>query len=327
MTTSTITALTAAGALAGTEPIETVQGGVSKKTTVAAIAGLATAATVGLGSVTNDAQTKAALVPNTTPSAGQMFVGNAGGTAFTVVSMSGDATITSAGVITVAQAAKLTTPRAINGTNFDGSAPITITAQHPSSVFASLPAAAGVSGQTYLVTDVGESPGTYLISNGTRWKPVNGRARLKTLGAAVSAISNVETIVTQAALPAALLAANDGFEVHYFGNKSGATDTFNLTVRMGTAGTTADTSLQGANSGAAALSIGGRVGWKVASATSVQRDGQGLSDWNTANAVAAPAPTTISNISNALFITATIKSSSTTNTVGMAQAYIDWVTN
>ncbi len=60
-----------------------------------------TKAQVGLGSVTNDAQTKAAVVPNTAPSAGQILVGNAGGTAYAPVSMSGHATMTSAGVVTV----------------------------------------------------------------------------------------------------------------------------------------------------------------------------------------------------------------------------------
>ncbi len=56
---------------------------------------------VGLGSVTNDAQTKAAIVPNTTPTAGQVLVGNAGGTAYAPVTMSGDATLASTGALTV----------------------------------------------------------------------------------------------------------------------------------------------------------------------------------------------------------------------------------
>ena len=57
---------------------------------------------VGLGSVTNDAQTKAAIVPNTAPTAGQILVGNAGGTAYAPVSMSGDATLASTGAATLA---------------------------------------------------------------------------------------------------------------------------------------------------------------------------------------------------------------------------------
>ena len=62
-----------------------------------------TASNVGLGSVTNDAQTKASIVPNTVPSAGQLLAGNAGGSAYAAVSMSGDATIASTGAITVAK--------------------------------------------------------------------------------------------------------------------------------------------------------------------------------------------------------------------------------
>lgn len=56
----------------------------------------------GLSNVTNDVQTKAAIVPNTVPSAGQIAVGNAGGTAYAPVSMSGDATLASTGAITLA---------------------------------------------------------------------------------------------------------------------------------------------------------------------------------------------------------------------------------
>lgn len=59
---------------------------------------------VSLGNVTNDTQTKAAIVPNTVPSAGQIHVGNAGGTAFGVVSLSGSGatfSLASTGVLTV----------------------------------------------------------------------------------------------------------------------------------------------------------------------------------------------------------------------------------
>jgi hypothetical protein len=60
-----------------------------------------TASDVGLGNVTNDTQTKAAIVPNTVPTSGQMHVGNAGGTAFGVVSMSGDGTLANTGKMTL----------------------------------------------------------------------------------------------------------------------------------------------------------------------------------------------------------------------------------
>ena len=57
---------------------------------------------VGLSNVTTDAQTKAAIVPNTVPTAGQLLVGNAGGTAYAAVSSSGDATVASTGAVTLA---------------------------------------------------------------------------------------------------------------------------------------------------------------------------------------------------------------------------------
>ena len=63
------------------------------------------ASDVGLGSVTNNAQTQAAIVPNTTPTAGQVLVGNAGGTAYAPVSMSSDATMASTGAVTIANLA------------------------------------------------------------------------------------------------------------------------------------------------------------------------------------------------------------------------------
>lgn len=62
-------------------------------------------AAVGLGNVTNDAQTKASIVPNTLPTAGQILVGNAGGTAYAAVTMSSDASLASTGAITVANSA------------------------------------------------------------------------------------------------------------------------------------------------------------------------------------------------------------------------------
>lgn len=63
---------------------------------------------VGLGNVTNDAQTKAAIVPNTAPSAGQILVGNAGGTAYAPVSTSGAFTLASTGAATIATPGSLT---------------------------------------------------------------------------------------------------------------------------------------------------------------------------------------------------------------------------
>lgn len=56
--------------------------------------------TLSLSSVTNDAQTKAAVVPNTAPTAGQLLIGNAGGTAYAPLALSQDCTLASTGVLT-----------------------------------------------------------------------------------------------------------------------------------------------------------------------------------------------------------------------------------
>src|ERR1035437_848644 len=51
-----------------------------------------------------------------------------GGAPFTAAEISGDGTTSGSNVLTVTRAATLTTPRAINGVNFEGSAPITVAA-------------------------------------------------------------------------------------------------------------------------------------------------------------------------------------------------------
>jgi len=73
---------------------------------------------VGLSNVTNDAQTKAAIVPNTAPSAGQLLVGNAGGTAYAPVTASGSCTVSSAGAFSCTAA-----PSGTAGGDLSGSYP------------------------------------------------------------------------------------------------------------------------------------------------------------------------------------------------------------
>jgi hypothetical protein len=116
----------------------------------AAGGGLLTPTAAGLGNVTNDVQTKAAIVPNTAPLAGQHLVGN--GTAYAPVTVSGSgATITqsSAGVISISNIADgslastfvktigITTANGVSGSSSGGAAPsltVTLGAISPSSV-------------------------------------------------------------------------------------------------------------------------------------------------------------------------------------------------
>lgn len=90
-----ITVTASANTLTGTA-LPTVDG--------SALTGI-TPTVAGLGNVTNDTQTKAAILPNTAPAAGKIPVGNAGGTAYAPVSVSGDATLASTGALTLANTA------------------------------------------------------------------------------------------------------------------------------------------------------------------------------------------------------------------------------
>ncbi|MDR3723304.1 MAG: hypothetical protein P4K83_02290 [Terracidiphilus sp.] len=56
---------------------------------------------VGLGNVSNAAQTLASVVPNTLPAAGFLLIGNSGGTAYVPVAISGDAILDSTGALKV----------------------------------------------------------------------------------------------------------------------------------------------------------------------------------------------------------------------------------
>lgn len=66
---------------------------------------LLTSGVPSASNVTNDVQTKAAIVPNTAPAAGEIPVGNAGGTAYAKAAVSGDATLASTGALTIAAGA------------------------------------------------------------------------------------------------------------------------------------------------------------------------------------------------------------------------------
>ena len=56
---------------------------------------------VGLGSVTNNLQTQAAVVPNTAPSSGQILIGIGAGGSYAPQTVGGDIVITSAGVTSI----------------------------------------------------------------------------------------------------------------------------------------------------------------------------------------------------------------------------------
>ncbi len=163
----------------------------------------------GLGSVTNDAQTKAAIVPNTVPSAGQLLVGNAGGTAYAAVTLSGSgatATLSSAGVLTLSAIANNSLANAsmtIAGTltNLGGS--ITLTTILGFAV-----------GQ--LSTWAGVTPGTGI----TTWLATPTEANLKSAQAGLAWLDTAQTFTAAQTVKITDTATNTNLDVATFTHDS-----------------------------------------------------------------------------------------------------------
>lgn len=180
-------------------------------------------------------------------------------------------------------------------------------------------------------TDLG--PGTHVSYVGSRWKPVNGRATLAMLGAQQTGIANVETIVLQTLIPANTIQVNDVIRITAELTKSGTTDTCSVCVRVGTAGTTSDTAVVNGAGYIAAANKGwaGFNDFKLLSATSLGKVGgspaisTGVGPVSAGSAESAPVTIT-SAAANALYVSFTIKSSSTSDTVGISNGAIELLT-
>ncbi len=108
------------------------------------------------------------------------------------------------------------------------------------SVVTTLPAAASNSGV------IMQGPnGILFFSNGTAWLPLNSRYPASASVSTSSGLNTVETYISAAfPIPANTLTAGMAFRIKAFGTcTSSVAKTSTFTVRLGTAGTTADTSV------------------------------------------------------------------------------------
>lgn len=202
----------------------------------------------------------------------------------------------------------------------------------PVSTWSALPAAASNVGAIFRVSDIGAN-GAQFISNGARWRAVNGAATLAALGASITGISTTEQIVFQSFIPAGAWQANDIIRINKLAlGKSGITNTGQLTIRIGTAGTVADTAITGL-SNLAALAAGDQSGGfefdiKLVSATSAQKVGgnAGTSFGGGSSTTVAAATTISSAAANALWVSVCLSSSGATDTVSVDSGQIQLVT-
>lgn len=173
--------------------------------------------------------------------------------------------------------------------------------------------------------------GSHWYYDGALWKPVGGRITMAATDADSASVNNNETIRLQALFPAGGLQVGDQFEIPWKVNKSGTTDTGSVRVRMGTLGTTGDTQLFSQTVLIAANRQGGALfGFRLNSATTVAQypitSASGIGSGYPATAVGGvPADTTISSVASATYVSVSILSSSTNDTIVLANGRIDFI--
>jgi hypothetical protein len=193
-------------------------------------------------------------------------------------------------------------------------------------------------GKAYRFYDVGgggaSSPaggGSFLFSNGLRWKPMNGEAALDAIDTANTSILNAaeqQLNPNHATIPAGLIGDFDRLIVFVGLSKSGATDTKTLRLRYGPLGTTADPLIASVAIAAATLSAGFFFQFRRNSATTLQRMGNtdtAGSGYLGQGTTAFAAATTVSDMdANPMFLTISSQSSGATDSVSLVDMLLKW---
>jgi hypothetical protein len=169
-----------------------------------------------------------------------------------------------------------------------------------------------------------------VISDGTRYKPLGGIALLGKLGADITT-TGAEAIMFQVAIPAGLLKAGDSITKQISASKSADVETLNYRLRMGTAGTLSDTSIQDftlATGGGGNRTMGFIAEWKVSSATTIDRVGNASQSTSFIGSATAtePSPSVIDNLdTNAMFISDTLALTGTSTVGKLRSSIITWI--
>lgn len=179
---------------------------------------------------------------------------------------------------------------------------------------------AGAGGRI-IVTDVG-SYRTDWISDGSVWRPMNGRVTLATLSSNVTSVTGItEQILKSVALPAGMLIAGCTLRLGAATLKSGTAETSTVRVRIGSTGTTSDQIVMAPTMATTVDGLGMFCEFHRASATTMLRTGAGgnttLFPMGTSNASQTTA-VTVANMdttANTIIITSQYSASVETTTL------------
>lgn len=198
---------------------------------------------------------------------------------------------------------------------------------------AALPAAASNTGVILC------SAGILWFSNGVAWIPITAVQKPAATVANSAAVNTAETYISAAySLPAGTLYVGAAFRIVILGTcTSTAANVSTLTIRLGTAGTTADTAVLAAVCTAAASGTGvpfrfeaivtirtiGATGTVTAGVSLVNSGVTGIS--NAAAVVSGTGATAAVNTTVGNFLGASIKSAGTTTTSTITQATVEQI--
>jgi hypothetical protein len=211
-------------------------------------------------------------------------------------------------------------PSPVSGAGVDGSLTVAGVTFYPT---ADMTAAAMLAlspstyqGRVVRVTDLNKA---LFESNGTRWKPVNGRAVIATLDTDWTGVTGTaEQIAFQKLIQGGIIKNGDALLFSGGFGKSGTAETTTIQIRVGSTGTTADTSiLTTAPLATTNVTHGMYLEFRRQSATSLQRGMNGATQnpFGASSAARGSATTLASSLDSvAQYITLTMTQSSTAET-------------
>lgn len=183
-------------------------------------------------------------------------------------------------------------------------------------------------GQVKRITDIGPTGGTWFRWDGTVWRLMAPTFIVfDTTLQSAAALNTSEQIVKQNTIPTGLLSAGRLMALRVLYAKDGTTDAFNVTTRLGSAGTTADTSIAAFGSIAAVNRAYQTEAWYIIASTTQLRNASAAANVGFASTVSTtPTPvnyTIADHTANALILSCDTTMAGSTNHGQVAHVFLE----